>query len=508
MARITTFDSDIAPIRVAEELLDLSSTILIGGEDTLKVTIPMSGSTSDGHDSELLLAPVQTEGDNRGGVGGGLRSLLGQIVRSELLEGRIASMGLTVSLPNHVTEWFRRHKLAIRVLAAAFESDPPDVSISDAESLSGKSAWLLQYERDDHTPFFRMIVQESKAGDGGSPSSALGRHITRQRDLLSLLVGEPVNLRSRVIHPDAIDWGRRLPTFTTENHIAIIHPPSLQRFLRRISDRSNRENLPFPLSSSDEQLIDLTILDAIVRRRGLPDLILSAPVNGTERRARFAIRTCVELARAGGIVTRTLADESYRNSAAYDRALAIVLGFGKDDLDVLRRAYGPSRWSQIERHAAYRRSGSHYLPWNRFISACESLCSELADRSRRPGYAPPSPVVDLVNRYYRAPRGTILKQVWQRQIDGGALHAALDQARLSILRGYLRAIPRHVLLRAAIGETPFVRERLSSAFGRRGRRLFDEDLLALENKLHRKELDDWEALLAARATVYSAARRA
>lgn len=501
MARIIGTERTVASTRLAEALDNCARPVNISGNDGLFISMPSEPSSR--RFEEGLSLPVCL-GPGNPGDGGGLRSLLAHIVRTSSLEGQMKDDGYIVALPEGAETWIRSHCFTTRLLAAAFDVDRPEVSVTDSFPETRRTAYLLQFEDSDRSPLLRMLVDESNARDGGSevPSPTLGRAIARQRDLLSLLVGTEVQLRSRTIDPSRLNWGRRLPTYTTRNHVVVVHPPSLDQFARRVSKRD------VAFSKSVEQRIDLMILDAVLRRDGLSEVMLIAPADGAEGRARFAIRTCVNLFRAGGVVSRSLADETYRSAVAYNRFLSITFGFGARDLDALRRVFGRNRWSQIERHAAYRRESTGRFPWTRFAAACESLCFELTDRSRRPGYAPPSPVVEIVNRLYRAPRGAILKQVWQQQIEKGELCRALEQARLSILRGYLRAIPRVILLRAACGDVSFVRERLSSAFGRRGRRLFDEDLLALQSRIDRKEFEDWESLLSARATVYSAARRA
>lgn len=504
MPTISKLDRVIGPRRLHSLLLDRSRSVRIENNEQIVVSIAPHSSDPTGESSAVVLPRGDGEGD-----GGGLRGLFGQIVSSSAVEGVVVDTSVRAVLPIDAGRWLRGHRLVTRLLAAAFESGFPEVASAETVVASHGISWLLQYESRDRTPMLRLIVSEPRGSeDGGTPSPALGRAIAKQREMLSTVLGADINLRSRTVEPTSIDWvsqpGRSPPAFTTRSHSVIVYPPSLELFLGTVRGRA----VSVPIPESEQRHLDLLFLDRLLRHDGFAELIVSAPQSGAERRARFAVRTCIELIRTGGVVSRTIADSAYRSALAYDRALAIIAGVGDADREILRRAYGRRRWPQIENHVVHRRSAEQRLPWVRFAEACESLCSELADRSRRPGYAPPSPVIAVVDRYYRTPRRVILREVWQKQIEAGSLREVLDAARLSVLRGYLRAIPREVLLRAACGEIQFVRERLSSAYGRRGRRFFNEDLVALEGQIERKEYEDWESILAARAAVYAAARRA
>ena len=85
---------------------------------------------------------------------------------------------------------------------------------------------------------------------------------------------------------------------------------------------------------------------------------------------------------------------------------------------------------------------------------------------------------------------------------------ALEEARLSLLRPLLRRLPRAILIQAGCGDTAEVKARISSTFSRAGRRIYLEDVSALEAQLKRRDGIGWDELLAARMSVRAVATRA
>lgn len=503
----TGFERSVGPRRVQSALLDFSRPVHIVPGD--RVVVSIADPTPPAGGFEASSPTIELDVRLERGDGGGLRELIGEIVSVRSIDGHKDGTGVTVSLPIEVGRWLLGRRIFFRVLGAEFESDPPDFAIHDRIDITDESIWLLQYERKDGSPVLRLLVSEPKgiAGDGG-PSSTLARAIAKQHEYLAILLAEDVVVRSRKADPTSIEWGRRIPFFSARHHTVMVHPPSLSVFFQIALGRPVEHPTGTPFSDTTAQLLDLLLIDRVVSRKGIAGVILDAPQSAADRRARFAVRTCAKMIRAGGVSARTVVDASYRSAHAYDRMLSILTGTGSYDRQILKRAFGVARWSQIENHTLFRTDENRRLPWVRFIDACESLCAELADNCRRPGYAPPSPVVEILDKYYRSPRRRSLEKIWRDQIADGKLRRVLEEARLSILRKYLQTLPRGVLLRAACGEVRFVRERLSSAFGRRGRRIFDEDLRAFEARVQRGEYEDWEAILSARASVYAVARRA
>ncbi len=443
------------------------------------------------------ISPIET--DDTESVAG-LRQILSHVLPVEdrartLLRGH----GQTALSPS-TTSWIVGHRLIERSLAAEFGGEPPTQIKTDQIGRDDRG-WLIQYETNTGDPLFQGFFKEHNPdGDGVRPSRATASAIARQTEMFSTFLDRPLVVRSRAGQFPAA-WGRNAISFTGRSHAAVIPARSVTRLIDS-------------LASGEYSALDLAMryanvaaLNRVLGRDGLGAVLLYAPQSNNERRARYAIDTCIQLIRRGGVATRTIVDLSYRSSAAYKNVLAITAFAGKRDLSALSAAYG-RRWDQVKNHASARLDQSDSLPWIRYLDACRWICDDLADRSRRPGYAPHDTVVKIVQRYYRTPRVTALKQIWRRQVSDRVLQSALESARLSILRGYLQTVPRELLLKAACSETQFVRERLSSSFGRRGRSLFYEDVSALELRIDRKEFDDFESILAARSVVFGVARRA
>ena len=132
----------------------------------------------------------------------------------------------------------------------------------------------------------------------------------------------------------------------------------------------------------------------------------------------------------------------------------------------------------------------------------------LAARARSRGAALPAPLATLVETEYRAKRDRALYEAWNTQRRESGLLTLLESARLSRLRALARRVPRQVLIDASVGTEVAVKRSLSRLFSRRGRRIFVEDVAAVEAALQRGEYVDYERLTHAVATVARIAERA
>jgi hypothetical protein len=257
----------------------------------------------------------------------------------------------------------------------------------------------------------------------------------------------------------------------------------------------------------------LGLVEGELRGWGLLRLVQMHPRTETEKRSRPAVRTVVELIRAEGVPRRTLVDSVYRDGEAY-RAAAVLFGWCSPlQQRDLRAAFGPRRWEQLMDHARRRpapppggtslpgsgASGDDQrYPWNAVALAAELLVRRLASRVEQPGRRPPAAAVEIIRRSYIDVRSQRLRTVLQNQIDRGILEQVLEDVFLSQLRRDLPRLAREVVVLAATGESPAVRDRIAAVFSRRGREIFREDVAAVERAIERGDFADWDRVLAAR----------
>jgi hypothetical protein len=262
----------------------------------------------------------------------------------------------------------------------------------------------------------------------------------------------------------------------------------------------------------------LGVLQAELRGWGLLRLVQMHPRTETEKRSRTAVRTVVELIRADGAPRRSLVDSVYRDGEAYRAASVLFAWCSSSQQRDLRSAFGPRRWEQLVDHALRRPpavptgSASVFVagssgddpryPWNSVALAADLLVRRLASRVVQPGRRPPAATVDIIRRSYIDARSQRLRSVLHNQIDRGVLEQLLEDVFLSQLRRDLPRLPREVIVLAATGETPAVRDRLAAVFSRRGREMFREDVAAVERAIERGEFSDWDRVLAARQRVW------
>ena len=251
-----------------------------------------------------------------------------------------------------------------------------------------------------------------------------------------------------------------------------------------------------------ERAATLRLLDGELTTNGLVRLLQTLPRTPSEKLGRYAVRTVVELARAGGVVTREFAESAYRSSSAYRDLAQIVRWLPETIRDRCAAALG-RRWEQLSNHGARGRVVAAGEPWRTYpwiavSEACERLVSDLAARARRAGDGPSAATGEVVERFYTAPRGERLSAVWRRQLASGDLGRALEETMLSRLRRELPHVPRQLLVLAVLEEDRDTKQRASAVFSRRGRALFLEDIAALEAAIRRREFREWDRVLSAR----------
>ncbi|MFA7566673.1 MAG: hypothetical protein WCY01_06570, partial [Alkalispirochaeta sp.] len=151
--------------------------------------------------------------------------------------------------------------------------------------------------------------------------------------------------------------------------------------------------------------------------------------------------------------------------------------------------------------------GRTMVPWQQAAVAAEMLIGEYARRTHRPGYAVDADSMKILDRYYIRPRGTALKSLWESKRRDGEVEELLEHGLLSLLRSYGRRLPRAVLVEGAAGSSERTKHRLSLIYSRAGRKIFLEDVEALEGAIRRNDEVQWERLLGAQQTLKELARR-
>ena len=403
-------------------------------------------------------------------------------------------------VPGDVLDWVADPLLLWRTLAGIYGTGQVETSFVSSEELTGSLLSARESLWHCRAGDVGWIIAES----GDSDERHLQRGLQHLQELLRGIGLRDAEIRTERHPPSQAKPGARLLRLAGPEWVSYWPVPALNRFLARIVKTvSNADGTD---SRVMQRIVAACICDRFVRADGIGAITTVAPRTPDERRHRYAVRTVGELIRTGGIVPRVFGETAYRSGEHYRALATVAAGLSQADRDRLRAALGRRRWQQLADHAEQGQGAS--LPWVAFSGACETLVRDLADRSRRPGAAPPSAVVDVVRRFYLEPRDARLREVWRSQIDGGGLARALEAALLSRLRPLLLRLPRETLVYAGCGESRDVQMRLSSAFSRQGRRMYLEDVAVLEARMERREQVEWDSLLAARLAVHAVARRA
>ncbi|MCG8478881.1 MAG: hypothetical protein MI724_07285, partial [Spirochaetales bacterium] len=340
------------------------------------------------------------------------------------------------------------------------------------------------------------------------PSRRLAGGLHMMRDVLRRAGLGEVQLKVRRQPPSSIGGGSAVLRMTSPAWHMFWPMGTVARLVETLLPRDVDGGLRNRSLGDRERLValqraaTLRLLDAEVTTNGLVRLLQSLPRTSAEKIGRYAVRTVIELSRAGGVATREFVESAYRSGAAY-RDLAVIVRWLPETIrDRLALSLG-RRWEQLVEHGARRPppptdgSGRAY-PWIAVPEACERLVSELAVRARRAGRGPSAATGNVVERFYTAPRGERLQAVWRRQLAAGDLGRALAEAMLSRLRRELPHLPRELLVLAAVAEHRDTKQRISAIFSRRGRALFLEDVAALEAAMERREFREWDRVLSAR----------
>jgi hypothetical protein len=511
----------IGPGRI-REILRRSETILVVPLQELRPeansdgTMPRIALSSASSASSGILPPGSV---HIAGGGEGLARLLGDTAAGAGSEAEVeGDEGLYhFHLSRQALDWVADRTLLWRVLAGVYGPGQPEVSSVD----SGELAQVLSSGRE--------VVRHCRAGDIGwivvetvdTAERSLAKALQRLRDLLRSLGLNGVEVRMERRPTSTIRPGTPFLRLATPGWVAYWPAGSLNRLLISVMNAgamrattaaagAGGEDNATPVRENGaaalQRAVALRMCDQLLRTGGIGALVLAIPRTSEERRGRYAVRTVQEILRAGGIAPRILVETAYRSGDHYRALATMVAGLSRSDRAVVQSALGRRRWEQLVHHG--RRGTDRRLPWVAFVGACETMIGDLADRARRPGYSPPPAVTEIVNRFYSAPREERLHHAWRDQIKQKTLERVLEAARLSLLRSLLRRLPRDTLLLAGCGDSREVQMRISATYSRRGRTMYLEDVAVLEERINRREMREWETLLAARLAVRAAAERA
>lgn len=254
-------------------------------------------------------------------------------------------------------------------------------------------------------------------------------------------------------------------------------------------------------------LVALVISNLAIATGGVPAFVLTNLWTPAMRRARYGLRATLLALKGGGRVAGAMVDACYAKQELFDQLLLLLSAMPTAQRELLRPAFGPRRADQL-----FARSDAQIVrggdPAERLVQAGEAIMTALAARTRYRGAALPATLASLVETEYRAKRDLALREAWKKQRNELGLLELLESARLSHLRNLARRVPRQVLVDAGVGADAAIKRSMSRLFSRRGRRLFMEDVTALEAALKRGEYVDYERLNQAVAAVAQIAQRA
>ncbi|POQ99112.1 hypothetical protein AU468_10880 [Alkalispirochaeta sphaeroplastigenens] len=345
---------------------------------------------------------------------------------------------------------------------------------------------------------------------GGEIGAPAARGMVRLRDALRGL-GVEGELEQTRLPPSGVAPG----ALRSGSQFVRISSPGWTVFWPRVSLERLLGELFSPAESGSFEALQrggaLVMCDLHLRQGGLGRMVATLPRTPIERQSRHALRTVEELLAAGGRAARTFGETAYRSGDHYRAMVRVARGLSRSRREQLRAALGRRAWEQLLFHSSPE--GAAGEPWDAFCRACDLLVGDLERRVGSPGRRPPPAAASVVERFYIEPRRERLQAVWKEQIASGRLEGVLEEARLSWLRGALQRLPRAVLIQAGCGDSSRVQMRLSSAFSRRGRRMYLEDVAVLQEQLRRRgaslgQEPSWEDLLVSRQAVLKAALRA
>lgn len=463
------------------------------------------------------------------GRGGGLARLCASLIRMRRLEGaRIDGLGYRFEIPTDAAHWLVDRSLLWRYLSATISASgttgqaPLARTVDSSELLATHDdgvMWHCRLEARDGatnatnatgaTPLaVSWLIREMSPSGTSQPGTSLAVGLQNLRDVVGAALpgrGAP-SLTVRPQSVTAISGGRALVRIDSAQWQTYWPVGAVSQLLHQVGGPTIREVIPGEASRAVRQLTVqhlalLRLLDTEITAHGLARVLISAPRNGVERRARYAIRTVRELARAGGVVPRVTAETAYRSGARYQDVATLILWLSEEAREAFRMGLGTRRWTALADHARARRADTGATPWESWCHAAESIVRDIADRTRQPGSPVPAAARTIVESYYVRPRSDTLRAVWNRQRESNQMRTLLQSISLERLRRIGSRIPRETLVRSVVGESIGVQERLAAIFSRRGAERMVDDIRALRGAIDRGEFREWDELLSARATV-------
>lgn len=443
---------------------------------------------SEGASREMCAVPCEDDGVPAL-VAAMVRRRLGWVVPKD--SPAQDSPELSVVLPDDVFQWLGDPRVVWHGLSGAGVGQVTDVqeisSVEAAREIHGARNRLWHC----HVASTGWLILEAEPAE--RPSRELVRAVQRQRQTLQWLGVSPSQGRLRAVPESAVTPGVTLLRIASPARVVYIGKATVERL------QAGR-----PMEG-----LALCVLHGMIRSSGLMAVMLAVPRTPRERQGRFALRAVRAMVRSGGVPARVCAETAYRSGELYHSMAVLLKGMAGDDRRSMRHVLGHRRWEQLEGHGNRIPPGSGtYRPWDAVASAALLVMDDLAARTAQRGMAPPEVAARMVRQLYLAPQSARLKEIWHTQLKSRELGELVENARLSHLRGYLRSLGRETVILAGCSEPPAVQQRLAAVYSRGGRRMYLEDVAAMEGKMARGEFDRWDHLLAARKAVASAARHA
>ena len=435
------------------------------------------------------LTPI--DGGVRAGGLVGIGALVALYARGDRTRVRgTAGGGVRLSLPKAAVAALCDPIHLWRVLAGVPDPTPVAVDQVDAAALRGERVALARLTHDRSATGCALVAP-------GTPPDA---DFSRLGLILAGRLHGGAERLSLVPAGGTTPEAGPLLRIRTATHRVYWPRDALAWVLRSVGAGAGRPREAYALAA-------LVISNLAIAIAGVAAFVRNNPWTPAMRRARYGLRATLLALEAGGRIAAALVDACYADQALFDRLLLLLSTLPSAQRDALRPAIGPRRARQV-----FARSDAHLVrggdPAERLVQAGDAIMAALAARTRRRGAALPAPLAALVTAEYRAKRDRALHEAWNTQHRECGLLPLLESARLSRLRALARRVPRQVLIDASVEADAAVKRSMSRLFSRRGRRIFVEDVAAVEAALRRGEYVDYERLTHAVATVARIAERA
>lgn len=435
------------------------------------------------------LTPI--DGGVRAGGLVGIGALVALYARGDRIQARgAAGGGVRLSLPKATVAALCDPIRLWRVLAGVPDPTPVTVDRVDAAALRSERDGLVRLTHDRSATECALVAP-------GTPADA---DFSRLGLILAGRLHDGAERLSLVPVGGAVPEAGPLLRIRTATHRVYWPRGALARVLRSVGADAGRARDAYALAA-------LVVANLAIATMGVAAFVRDNPWTPAMRRARYGLRATLLALEAGGRIASALVDACYADQALFNRLLLLLSALPSAQRGALRPAIGPRRAQQV-----FARSDAHLVrggdPAERLVQAGDAIMAALAARARRRGAALPAPLAALVEAEYRAKRDRALHEAWNEQRRECGLLPLLESARLSRLRALARRVPRQVLIDASVEADATVKRSLSRLFSRRGRRIFTEDVAAVEAALQRGEYVDYERLTHAVATVARIAERA